>query len=193
MNKLLLILFILPCLLFGQTAEDYYEKALYYSSDSQSQIDNLTEAIKINPDFADAYHHRGFVKNVFGKHIEAIEDFTVAIKINPDFAKAYYHRGIAKNMLGKHIEAIEDFTVAIKINPDFADAYNSRGATKTILGKHIEAIEDFTVAIKIKPDFADAYNGRGIAKYHLKFNYCSDLKIACYLGLCDTYNKKLCQ
>ena len=159
MKKLLLILFIFPCLLFGQTAEDYYEKALYYSSDSQSQIDNLTEAIKINPDFADAYHHRGFVKNVFGKHIEAIEDFTVAIKINPDFA----------------------------------DAYNSRGATKTILGKHIEAIEDFTVAIKIKPDFADAYNGRGIAKYHLKFNYCSDLKIACYLGLCDTYNKKLCQ
>ena len=94
---------------------------------------DYTEAIRINPDDAEAYFNRGVVYDKMGEidfedfDDKAIADYTEAIRINPDYAKAYLNRGVdyAKNFGG--YKAIADFTEAIRIKPDFAEAYHNRG------------------------------------------------------------------
>ena len=79
---------------FGQTAEEYFEKA-YNSSDDQYKIDNYTKCLKIDPDYVKAYYNRGNTYKELENYKNAIVDYTKAIKINPDFANAYDGRGTA--------------------------------------------------------------------------------------------------
>ena len=48
MKKLLLLLMIIPMIAFGQTAEEYFNKAFNYAESEKywSAIDNLTKCIK---------------------------------------------------------------------------------------------------------------------------------------------------
>ncbi|MTJ08222.1 tetratricopeptide repeat-containing serine protease family protein, partial [Anabaena sp. UHCC 0204] len=66
----------------------------------QEAIDDYTQAITINPQFALAYNNRGNAKSDLGDKIGAIADYTQAITINPQYAPAYYNRGNAKSDLG---------------------------------------------------------------------------------------------
>ncbi len=127
-------------------------------------ISNLNKALKLKPDFAEAYNNRGVAKGKMGKYEEAIDDFTKAIEKKPDYAEAYNNRGNDKGNMGKYEEAIADYDKALKLKPDFAEAYNNRGVAKGKMGKYEEAIDDFTKAIEKKPDYAEAYNNRGNAK-----------------------------
>jgi tetratricopeptide (TPR) repeat protein len=50
-------------------------------------IEAFKQAIRINPDYADAYFNLGVVYVKLGRYTEAIETFKQAIRINPDFAE----------------------------------------------------------------------------------------------------------
>ena len=103
MKKLLLVLLALPFIGFGQTAEDYFNKAYDYAENEQYQlaIDNYTSALRINPDYAEAYYNRGSAYNDLGNYTAAIADYTSALRIDPDYADAYANRGIAKENAGQ--------------------------------------------------------------------------------------------
>ena len=138
-----------------------------YLLEKKAPEDSLSaygRAIRLKPDFAEAYHVRGVAKDTLGRHEDALADFDRAIRLKPDFATAYSSRGIAKDLLGRHEDSLADFDRAIRLKPDLATAYNSRGITKGALGRHEDALADFDQAIRLKPDFAIAYNSRGVAK-----------------------------
>ena len=132
--------------------------------DKPGAIDDYTQAIKINPNYADAYYNRGITRNELGDKQGAIDDYTLAIKFNPNLAQAYYGRGIVRNELGDKQGAIDDFNLAIKFNPNYALAYNNRGIVREELGDKPGAIDDYNLAIKFNPNYADAYNNRGNAR-----------------------------
>ena len=145
----------------------------YYAS----AIKDYTAAIRLKPDDAEAYYHRGMTKYQLRQHTAsipdydtAISDFNAAIRIKSDHAEAYYHRGMAKRLLSKYTDAISDFNAAIRIKPDHAKAYLFRGNAKAWLGQHDDAISDYDTAIQIKPDHAKAYLFRGVMKYRLGQN-----------------------
>ena len=50
-------------------------------------------AIKIKPDFAEAYSNLGIALVAEGKNEEAISHYKMAIKIKPDYADAYNNLG----------------------------------------------------------------------------------------------------
>src|SRR3990170_3120283 len=79
-------------------AEDY-EKALPYFED----------AVKKNPDYAEAYFYIGYCNGNLGRHLEAIEAYKEAIRINPEDAEAHYNLGRAYGKLGRYEEQIESF------------------------------------------------------------------------------------
>lgn len=136
-------------------------------------ISDYNQAIKINPQFPQAYYNRGLAYSQKGNIELAIIDYTQAIKINPQFAQAYninsqlaqayYNRGVVYSQQGKIELAIADFTQVININPQDAYAYVNRGVIYGQQKKIELAISDFTQAIKINPEFAQAYVKRGIA------------------------------
>ena len=133
MKKLLLILLCLPLIGFGQTAEEYFDKA-YNSSDYQYKIDNYTKCLRINPDYAIAYNNRGLAYSELGNYEDEIADYTRAIRIDPDYAHAYFNRGFEYTQLGNYEDAIADYTRAIRIDPDYASAYKYRGISKKKAG-----------------------------------------------------------
>jgi tetratricopeptide (TPR) repeat protein len=81
-------------------------------------IEDLTEAIKLNPNDAQVDHHnRGAAFGNLGKWKEAEEDFTAEIGLNPN-AQAYSDRGRARWMLGLGLVAREDFVRASELTTD---------------------------------------------------------------------------
>ncbi|NEU77159.1 tetratricopeptide repeat protein [Hassallia byssoidea VB512170] len=151
------------------TAGDFYLKASekYSQKDYKGAIADLNQAIRLNPNYAQAYYNRGIARDDLGNKQGAIADYNSAIKINPNYASAYVNRGVVRNELGDKQGAIADYNTAIKINPNHANAYVNRGNVRYKLGDKQGAIADYNSAIKINPNDAQAYDNRGVVRYEL--------------------------
>ncbi|CAN6483851.1 unnamed protein product [Victoria cruziana] len=81
-------------------------------------IDDLTEAILLNPGSAILFATRAgaFVK--LRKPNAAIRDAVAALQINPDLAKGYKYRGMARAMIGEWQEAARDLNLASNLDHD---------------------------------------------------------------------------
>ena len=131
----------------------------------QESVFAFDRAIRLKPDYADAYCHRGVANGRLGQLRVAIEDFARAIQLKPDYAEAYGGRGAVKSGLGQHEAALTDYDRAIRLKPDYAEAYYNRAATKRALKRHDEAtLADLDQALLFKPDFVEAYYNRGVVR-----------------------------
>ena len=148
------------------SAETYFYRGNenYLMRSYEDAITAYNEAIRLRPDFANAYVNRGLAKEKLGQHESAIMDYSSAIKIDPALAGAYNNRGSAQRKLGQHFLALEDLSTAIQIEPRYVKAYVNRGNAKNSLGHPNEALEDFNTALALDPNSAEAYNNRGVAK-----------------------------
>ncbi|KAJ9546135.1 hypothetical protein OSB04_025842 [Centaurea solstitialis] len=81
-------------------------------------IDELTEAILLNPTSAILYAARASVFVKLRKPNAAIRDADAALQINSDSAKGYKMRGMAKAMLGLWEEAARDLRLASTLDHD---------------------------------------------------------------------------
>jgi tetratricopeptide (TPR) repeat protein len=134
------------------------------SGDPRGAILDHSQAIELNPNYANAYSFRGNAKSRLGDNLGAISDHDRAIKIDGNNSINYYNRGIAKYKAGDKQGAIEDFDRAIAIDPEYAAAYYNRGTNKADLKDFQGAIADYDLAIKFNPTLAQAYTNRGMAR-----------------------------
>ena len=77
--------------------------------DFQSATEQYSEAIRLKPEYAEAFTNRGICKACLGRHAEAIADFDNAICIEPENYNAYNGRASSKAALDRYAEAIADF------------------------------------------------------------------------------------
>ena len=133
----------------------------------EGAIADYTQAIRLKPDYVDAYFNRGTMKAMMGEYLASISDFDITIRLNPKDNDAYVGRGLAKASLGKYLAAIIDYDMAIRFNSNDADAYYHRGIAKGHLKQHSAAISDFDIAIRHNPNDSDVYYNRGVAKSQL--------------------------
>ncbi|KAG2681453.1 hypothetical protein I3760_11G145500 [Carya illinoinensis] len=84
----------------------------------EEAIENLTEAILLNPTSAIMYATRASVYVKMKKPNAAIRDANAALEINPDSAKGYKTRGMAQAMLGQWEDAAKDLHLASKLDYD---------------------------------------------------------------------------
>jgi len=126
-------------------------------------IDSYKKALKIRPDFADAYNNMGIALNEKGDSDSAIDSYKKALKIRPDFADVYNNMGIALNEQGDSDSAIDSYKKALKINPDSANAYNNMGIALNEKGDIVEAIGSYKKALKTSPTSSETYYNIGVA------------------------------
>ena len=146
----------------AESAEFYYERGndKYDAEDYKGALKDYKKAIKINPQYSDAFNNRGNVKLDLNLYKEAIKDYTKAIEFSSQYGNAYYNRGLAKENLKDFKGAIKDYTKAIEIFPkgeDSGDAYHGRGYAKEMLKDFEGAIKDYTKATKLIPEDGDLY------------------------------------
>ena len=126
-------------------------------------IEHLEQALRINPDYADARCNLGAALGRAGRIPEAIAQYEQALRIEPDFAEAHYNLGVALCRVDRLTEAIGQFEQALQIKPDYADAHNNLGAALVRAGRLEEAIGQLEEALRIDPHRAEAHNNMGIA------------------------------
>ncbi|MDP7260975.1 MAG: tetratricopeptide repeat protein, partial [archaeon] len=89
---------------------------------SQEAIESYEQAIRIDPDNAEAHYSLAVAYLKSGKLKKAIEPLKQAVRVGP-FALVHYNLGSAYRNSGKLKKAIESFRQAIGINPDHALAH----------------------------------------------------------------------
>jgi len=137
----------------NETEAKQYDKA----------IADYTEAIRLKPDYAEAYSNRAFVYTFVGKFDQAIADCNEAIRIKPDLAEAYKNRANPHNQLKQYEDAIADCNEAIRLNPNYAEAYANRANSYVGLKQYDKGIADCDEAIRLKPELYQAYDIRADA------------------------------
>ena len=126
-------------------------------------IEDYTNAIKLNPRYANAYYNRGLAYSYKGDNDKEIADYTQAIKLNPRLIDAYNNRGAAYEKKGQYDRAIADYNRALKLDPRRAKVYLNRGVAHAHKGSLDQAIADYTRAIKLNPRYEEAYFSRSLA------------------------------
>ena len=65
----------------------------YEKGDHDKAIADYTEAIRLDPNYAEAYCDRAVAYSDKGDYDSTIADCTEAIRLNPKYAEAYFMRG----------------------------------------------------------------------------------------------------
>ena len=156
----------------GLTAVDWLDKALALwdgakFTDPKKVIEYSSNAIIIQPDFAEGYGNRGLAYANLGQYNRAIEDYNETIRLKPNLANAYSNRGLAYANLGQYQLSIDDYNEAIRLSPASVQYYQNRGSSYLNLGHYQRSIEDFNKAILLNPNYNLGYSNRGIAYTYL--------------------------
>ncbi|MDJ0626238.1 MAG: tetratricopeptide repeat protein [Candidatus Caenarcaniphilales bacterium] len=132
-------------------------------------ISFFSQAIEINPQYANAYLSRGIAYRKLQNNLAAIEDYSKAIELEPS-ASAYLNRGVARSRINDSNGALIDYSKAIDMQPDYIAAYLNRGNLKIQKKDFSGAIKDFNKVIELEPGSHKAYFSRGRAHSSLEQN-----------------------
>ena len=99
------------------TAQQWFERGIN-ATDHDEKIRFNTEAIRLQPDFAEAFYNRGLARYNKGDLDDALKDYNEAIRLQPDYALAFNNRGLARYNKGDLNGAIKDYNEAIRLQPD---------------------------------------------------------------------------
>ncbi|KAL6088015.1 hypothetical protein STEG23_022373, partial [Scotinomys teguina] len=142
------------------SAECLYNLGLCYMEEGNLQMafESLTKAVKANPEFAEAFYHRGICKVRLNKD-NSILDFNRAITLNPKHYQAYLCRVAYYGLKGRYSKGILNCNEAIRLYPESVRAYICRGVLKYYNRSYKLAIADLTTAINMdKNSYAAFYN-----------------------------------
>lgn len=101
-------------------------------------VDFFTEAVKANPDLAEAFNERGKCEiqmrldpksEVDTRPFEqrALDDFAMAIRKNPAFGDAYYNRAMVLSSRAQYKLAVDDLLNAVRFSPQDPEAHRWLG------------------------------------------------------------------
>ena len=130
-------------------AQKYFERGHAAVSDDEI-LRCFTEAIRLKPDFADAFYWRGFYREVLEKDLEgALQDLDEAIRLKPDTASYWSQRGGVRRVEGDLNEALRDYDEAIRLEPDSVGSWVGRAQVRESAGDLEGALQDFDEAIRL--------------------------------------------
>jgi len=85
-------------------------------------IEAYDEAIRMDPEFAQAWSDKGNALDELNRSDEAIEAYNKALEIDPQDAMTWYHKGLALASQGEYDESIKAFDKALEIDPQLESA-----------------------------------------------------------------------
>ncbi len=124
-------------------------------------VDAFKQAIRLKPDYAEAYEALGLMYWCLQMPKEEMEVYKQMVRLEPYNAEEHYRLGIAYAKLGRYSEAVDAFKQAIRLKPDFAMAHLGLGLAYDDLGMYGEAIEAYKQTISLNPTLLTAHFSLG--------------------------------
>lgn len=158
------------------TAEEYTDQAFMKAirgnpGDTDSGIEDASMAIKLKPDYHEAYNQRANLKLNKDDLDGALADYNKAIQYGPKVANYYANRAAVREKKKDVAGALSDSSKAIVLAPKNHHNYYERGKIKLRNKDYAGAIIDFDKTLALKPDYfavrkprAEAYRAQGKTK-----------------------------
>ncbi|KAJ8316347.1 hypothetical protein KUTeg_006361 [Tegillarca granosa] len=141
-------------------------------------LDHFAKAVRIDPDNADIYHHRGHHNIQLDRLDEAIRDLENSISKCPAFAASHVqksfaeHKKAAAGLAGTSLPLPQTVLISYKQNvdmfPDYSDARALYAQALGDAGKFDEADREFEKAIELDADNSTAFVHRGLLRLQWK-------------------------
>ena len=150
-------------------------KELFRNDQDAEAVLAFQEAVRLDPDLAEARFRLGLGYESLGKREEAEAEYKKAVgaykkyfEENENDAEAHYALGQTYANLGQYSEAIREYRVATKLKEDDPDIYYDLGVAYTKLAQYDAAAGAFSKSLEIDPDYYRAQDGLDEAKEGIK-------------------------
>ena len=108
-------------------------------------------AIKLKPNFAEAYLGLGNTYDALAEVDKAIEKYQQAIHLNPHFVNAYLKLGSIYSLAEKYPEAVNEFNQVVRLDPNNLEAYERLATIFWNQEKWGEAAENYEQVVRLQP------------------------------------------
>ena len=150
-------------------------KELYRNDQDTEAVLAFQEAIRLDPDLAEAHFRLGLGYESLGKREEAEAEYKKAVdsykkylEENRDDAEAHYALGQTYANLGQFSEAIREYREATRLKDNDPDIYYDLGVAHTKLAQYDAAAAAFSKSLEIDPNNYRAQDGLDEAKEGVK-------------------------
>jgi tetratricopeptide (TPR) repeat protein len=143
----------------------YHLEQLPKTSMWKKEVSEYKEALRIDPNFAEAHFNLGVAYQEKGNHKEAIAEYQKTLQIYPNYLEAHNNLGILYFRNGLLDQAFMEYQRTIEIKPDYAKGYYNIGGVYREKKKMDEAITSFQKALEINPNFAEAHYSLAVMYY----------------------------
>jgi predicted O-linked N-acetylglucosamine transferase (SPINDLY family) len=126
-------------------------------------VASFQEALRQNPDFAEAHTNLGNALHDKGQLDEAIACYERVVQLRPASAEAYTNLGGALRERSKLDEATACYRKALELQQADAEAHNQLGVVLTQQGRSPEAVPCFRRAVDLRPDDPGYHTNLGVA------------------------------
>ena len=123
----------------------------------EAAIAAFDKAIKIKPNFVQAWTNKGFAQGKLGRPLDKFASCAQATNVAPDFAEAWNCRGLARFDLQQYEAALREYDKAIAVERDFYRAWYNKGQVYLKTGQYKESITATKRVWAIEPDYYFAW------------------------------------
>ena len=116
----------------------------------------LTETLRIWPEFAEAHNTMGNLQARAQDDAAAIAHYREALRLAPYFSAAHNNLGLALMRRGATSDAQTHFQEAVRLAPYSAASHHNLGRALVAQGRLAEAESEYREAIRLRPRYAEA-------------------------------------
>ncbi|KAK2158456.1 hypothetical protein LSH36_170g04057 [Paralvinella palmiformis] len=142
---------------------------------TDAALADFQQAIDIDPENSDIYHHRGQLYLLTERIEDAVTDFEKSLELSPHFAVAQVQKCYTDYRLAFHRHsplqlqnAISAFQKTIEKFPDCAEGYALYGQALCDQQMFDKAENNFMKSIELEPDNGNTYVHRGLLRLQWK-------------------------
>ena len=146
---------------YPDSAINYNNRGLMYFRNNQlsEAINDLTHALKIDPQLDSAYNNRANCHAARGDLMAAVSDYDEALDLNPANLRAWINQGVTFRELQFYDLALENFDIALAVGNSLQErVYGERGRTYHLRGDWNCAVADYQITLKLLSDLPNEKN-----------------------------------
>lgn len=136
-------------------------RELYRNDEDTQALEMFQQAVKLDPEFAEAHFRVGLTHDALGQEQEAVAAYRKAVETykkylavdeNEKDAEAHYNLGQTYSGLHLYTEAVREYRQATELKPEDAAIYYDLGLALMRLAQYDQAAAAFSKSLELDPE-----------------------------------------